>query len=215
MPWVGFEPTIPASEQAKIFHALDGAATVTGFLLLYNLRNTATLNKTLYADHIQGYGKMWMKMEYKTCLRFEVLVKIHIVFFLVMMRLCESQIFERNFHFHLHHLHWRYRQYATRNFRYSPRRLQHPDIPQYQTHSYYKQWHRQEPRICSSIPWTCALRTNTVRRTCILRDLCVSLLSIGADTSKYSSGVRGQCLLVADRLGDIWCEHTRWKYSGP
>jgi hypothetical protein len=29
---VGFEPTIPAFEQAKIFHALDRAATVIGFL---------------------------------------------------------------------------------------------------------------------------------------------------------------------------------------
>jgi hypothetical protein len=30
MPWVGFEPTIPASERAKTVHALDRAATVTG-----------------------------------------------------------------------------------------------------------------------------------------------------------------------------------------
>jgi hypothetical protein len=30
MPWVGFEPTIPALELAKIVHALDGAATVMG-----------------------------------------------------------------------------------------------------------------------------------------------------------------------------------------
>jgi hypothetical protein len=30
MPWVGFEPTIPASERAKTGHALDRAATVTG-----------------------------------------------------------------------------------------------------------------------------------------------------------------------------------------
>jgi hypothetical protein len=30
MPWVGFEPTIPVFERAKIFHALDGAATVIG-----------------------------------------------------------------------------------------------------------------------------------------------------------------------------------------
>jgi hypothetical protein len=28
MPLVGFEPTIPAFEQAKTFHALDSAATV-------------------------------------------------------------------------------------------------------------------------------------------------------------------------------------------
>jgi hypothetical protein len=30
MAWVGFEPTIPASEQAKTVHALDRPATVTG-----------------------------------------------------------------------------------------------------------------------------------------------------------------------------------------
>jgi hypothetical protein len=30
MPWVGFEPTIPAFKRAKTFHALDCAATVIG-----------------------------------------------------------------------------------------------------------------------------------------------------------------------------------------
>jgi hypothetical protein len=30
MPWVGFEPMIPAFEQAKAVHALDRAATVIG-----------------------------------------------------------------------------------------------------------------------------------------------------------------------------------------
>jgi hypothetical protein len=30
MPWVRFEPTIPASERAKTVHALDRSATVTG-----------------------------------------------------------------------------------------------------------------------------------------------------------------------------------------
>jgi hypothetical protein len=30
MPWVGFEPTIPAFERAKIVHVLDRAATVIG-----------------------------------------------------------------------------------------------------------------------------------------------------------------------------------------
>jgi hypothetical protein len=30
MPWVGSEPMIPASERAKIVHALDCSATVTG-----------------------------------------------------------------------------------------------------------------------------------------------------------------------------------------
>jgi hypothetical protein len=30
MPWVRFEPTIPASERAKTVYALDRLATVTG-----------------------------------------------------------------------------------------------------------------------------------------------------------------------------------------
>jgi hypothetical protein len=30
MPWVEFEPTVPASERAKTVHALDRSATVTG-----------------------------------------------------------------------------------------------------------------------------------------------------------------------------------------
>jgi hypothetical protein len=30
MPWMEFEPTIPASERAKTLRALDRAATVTG-----------------------------------------------------------------------------------------------------------------------------------------------------------------------------------------
>jgi hypothetical protein len=36
MPYVGFEPTIPASERAKTFHALDRAATVTGTFYVGN-----------------------------------------------------------------------------------------------------------------------------------------------------------------------------------
>jgi hypothetical protein len=34
MPWVGFEPMIPASDRAKTVHALDRSATVTGILCL-------------------------------------------------------------------------------------------------------------------------------------------------------------------------------------
>jgi hypothetical protein len=30
MPYVGFEPTMPASERAKTVHALDRSVTVTG-----------------------------------------------------------------------------------------------------------------------------------------------------------------------------------------
>jgi hypothetical protein len=32
MPWVEFEPTIPASERANKVHALDRSATVTSLL---------------------------------------------------------------------------------------------------------------------------------------------------------------------------------------
>jgi hypothetical protein len=35
MPWVGFEPTIPASERAKTVHALDRSDTVPGVLKYY------------------------------------------------------------------------------------------------------------------------------------------------------------------------------------
>jgi hypothetical protein len=35
IPWVGFEPTIPAFKRAKTVHALDCAATVTSWLSLY------------------------------------------------------------------------------------------------------------------------------------------------------------------------------------
>jgi hypothetical protein len=31
MPWVGLEPTIPASERAKTVHDLDRSVTVTGY----------------------------------------------------------------------------------------------------------------------------------------------------------------------------------------
>jgi hypothetical protein len=32
MPWLEFEPTIPASERKKTVHALDRSATVTGYV---------------------------------------------------------------------------------------------------------------------------------------------------------------------------------------
>jgi hypothetical protein len=35
LPWVGFEPTIPAFERAKTVHALDRAATVIGAWKMY------------------------------------------------------------------------------------------------------------------------------------------------------------------------------------
>jgi hypothetical protein len=36
MPWVGFEPMIPASERAKTVHALDRSPTVTGHFTSYH-----------------------------------------------------------------------------------------------------------------------------------------------------------------------------------
>jgi hypothetical protein len=36
MPYVGFEPTIPASERAKTVHALNRSSTVTGLINVYN-----------------------------------------------------------------------------------------------------------------------------------------------------------------------------------
>jgi hypothetical protein len=41
MPCVGFEPTIPASEQAKTVHVLDRSATVTGTSTLLPTVNKA------------------------------------------------------------------------------------------------------------------------------------------------------------------------------
>jgi hypothetical protein len=35
MPWVGFEPTIPAFERAKTVHASDRAATVIGYCQIF------------------------------------------------------------------------------------------------------------------------------------------------------------------------------------
>jgi hypothetical protein len=46
MPWVGFEPTIPAFVRAKTFHALDCAATAMGNCLhisVINFRHNFTL----------------------------------------------------------------------------------------------------------------------------------------------------------------------------
>jgi hypothetical protein len=45
MPWVGFEPTIPAFERAKTVHALDRAATVIGVITLYGAWISLNTNK--------------------------------------------------------------------------------------------------------------------------------------------------------------------------
>jgi hypothetical protein len=49
MPYVGFEPMIPASCRAKIVYALDRAATVTGRKRLYNL---CKHNSVQYTDKV-------------------------------------------------------------------------------------------------------------------------------------------------------------------
>jgi hypothetical protein len=38
MPQVGFETTIPEFERAKTVHALDHAATVSGYLKIYHVK---------------------------------------------------------------------------------------------------------------------------------------------------------------------------------
>jgi hypothetical protein len=52
MPYVGFEPTIPASERAKTVHASDRSATVTRQqLITYNNNNN---NKVPTASYLTG-----------------------------------------------------------------------------------------------------------------------------------------------------------------
>jgi hypothetical protein len=50
MPWLGFEPTIPAFERAKTVHALDRAATVIGFPFRMLFVNSTML----YQFHCSG-----------------------------------------------------------------------------------------------------------------------------------------------------------------
>jgi hypothetical protein len=45
MPQVGFEPTIPVFERAKIVHALNGAATVIGTTTIQNLKITTLIRR--------------------------------------------------------------------------------------------------------------------------------------------------------------------------
>jgi hypothetical protein len=49
MPWLGFEPTIPATERAKTVHALDRSATLTGILWIIRemLSDTPTYVKLI------------------------------------------------------------------------------------------------------------------------------------------------------------------------
>jgi hypothetical protein len=48
MPRMAFEPTIPAFERAKTVHALDSAATVTG----YGIHWLTTLGAFMAIEHV-------------------------------------------------------------------------------------------------------------------------------------------------------------------
>jgi hypothetical protein len=58
MPWVGFEPTIPAFERVKTIHALNRAATVTGFYSTGNIKsywplsNSPLTNRDTFEWHL-------------------------------------------------------------------------------------------------------------------------------------------------------------------
>jgi hypothetical protein len=51
MPWVGFEPTIPASERTKTVHALDRSSTVTGHVISLRSKKNS-LEKVAYISNI-------------------------------------------------------------------------------------------------------------------------------------------------------------------
>jgi hypothetical protein len=53
MPWVGFEPTIQASERTKIVHAQDRSATVTGFREYYYMNIIWDIKIIPHLFHIQ------------------------------------------------------------------------------------------------------------------------------------------------------------------
>jgi hypothetical protein len=55
---VGFEPTIPAFEEAKTVHALDRADTVIGQMLLYRAFHFSTARVKLLIDNptVQDFG---------------------------------------------------------------------------------------------------------------------------------------------------------------
>jgi hypothetical protein len=59
MSKVGFEPTIPAFEKAKIVNVLDGAATVIGVHLLYLKNNIGAfaMNHICMSIRLSSYDK--------------------------------------------------------------------------------------------------------------------------------------------------------------
>jgi hypothetical protein len=64
---VGFEPKIPASERAKIVHALDRSATVTGYNDLFVIKNL--------------FSHVWLQM---TCIEKQMINELRTDFSAVM-----------------------------------------------------------------------------------------------------------------------------------
>jgi hypothetical protein len=56
MPWVGFEPTIPASERAKKVHDLDRAASMTG--VFYSYPHITTWKSIFLSNTITNFIKI-------------------------------------------------------------------------------------------------------------------------------------------------------------
>jgi hypothetical protein len=52
MPWVGFEPTIPAFERAKTVHASDRAATIIGYIAMHQI----VVSKTYDLKKVRKYS---------------------------------------------------------------------------------------------------------------------------------------------------------------
>jgi hypothetical protein len=59
MPWVGFEPMIPASERVKTVHALDRLATVTGHQIAYFNINTRWILHRVYRMFQEERSVFW------------------------------------------------------------------------------------------------------------------------------------------------------------
>jgi hypothetical protein len=55
MPWVWFEPTIPASERAKTVHVLDRSVTVTGSDEIFTNKNSLIQDSSIHSEPILVY----------------------------------------------------------------------------------------------------------------------------------------------------------------
>jgi hypothetical protein len=61
MPWVGFELTIPAFEQAKTFHTLDRAATVIDILTVNGDYSSSNINRLIFVMEGAVYVMRWRR----------------------------------------------------------------------------------------------------------------------------------------------------------